>query len=76
MRRIAARRGLATAITATAYTLARIVSARLKHGMTYGAPGLEAYETAYRARAGRHRKRKAAELNLVVLAQEAVPPPS
>jgi hypothetical protein len=32
-RRMAARRGLAKAITATAYKLARIISARLTHGM-------------------------------------------
>lgn len=41
-RRIAARRGLAKAITATAYTLARIVYALLKHGTAYVAQGLEA----------------------------------
>jgi transposase len=37
-RRIAARRGLAKAITATAYKLARIIYAMLKHGMAYGCP--------------------------------------
>ncbi len=42
VRRIAARRGVAPAITATAYKLARMVYARLKHGMAYVAQGLEA----------------------------------
>ena len=41
-RRIAARRGVAKAITATAYKLARMVYAMLKHGMAYVAQGLEA----------------------------------
>ncbi|MBI3910733.1 MAG: IS110 family transposase [Armatimonadetes bacterium] len=41
-RRIAARRGLAKAITATAYKLARRISAMLKHGMAYVAQGGEA----------------------------------
>jgi transposase len=38
-RRIAARRGLAQAITATADKLARMISAMLKHGMAYVAQG-------------------------------------
>jgi hypothetical protein len=41
-RRMAARRGLAQAITATAYKLARIIYARLQHGMADVAQGLEA----------------------------------
>lgn len=41
-RRVAARRGLAKAITATAYTLARRIYAMLKHGMAYVAQGLAA----------------------------------
>jgi hypothetical protein len=52
-RRIAARRGLAKAITATAYKLARIVYALLKQGTAYVAQGLAAYETAYRQRSGK-----------------------
>jgi len=59
-RRSAARRGLAKAITATAYKRARIVYALLKHG------------TAYRERVVRQVKRKAAELGLVVVEQDAV----
>ena len=70
-RRMAARRGLAKAITATAYKLARRISAMLKHGMTYVAQGGEAYETTYRERVVRQVKRKAAALGLVVVEQDA-----
>ena len=70
-RRIAARRGLAKAITATAYKLARIVYALLKHGTVYVSQGLAAYETAYRERVVRQVKRKAMELGLVVVEREA-----
>jgi transposase len=75
-RRIAARRGLAKAITATAYKLARIVYALLKHGTTYVAQGLAAYETAYRERVLRQVKRKAAELGLVIVERDALVQPS
>src|ERR671925_1762936 len=71
-RRMAARRGLAKAITATAYKLARIIYTLLKHGMAYVAQGLAAYETAYRERVVRQVKRKAAELGLVVVEQHVV----
>jgi hypothetical protein len=75
-RRIAARRGLAKAITATAYKLARIVYALLKHGTAYVAQGLAAYETAYRERVVRQVKRKAAALGLVVVERDAGAQPS
>jgi transposase len=75
-RRIAARRGLAKAITVTAYQLARIIYAMLKHGMAYVAQGLEAYETAYRERVVRQMKRKAAALGLVIVERDAVTQPS
>ena len=75
-RRIAARRGRAKAMTATAYKLARIVYARLKHGTAYVAQGLAVYETAYRERVVRQVKRKAAELGLVVMERDAVVHPS
>jgi transposase len=71
-RRIAARRGLAKAITATAYKLARIVYALLQYGTAYVAQGLAAYETAYRERVVRQVKRKAAELGLVIVEGDAV----
>ena len=75
-RRIAARRGLAKAITATAYKLARLIYAMLKHGMAYVTQGLEAYETAYRERVVRQMKRKAAALGLVVVERDVVAQPS
>jgi transposase len=75
-RRIAARRGLAKAITATADKLARIVYALLQHGTAYVAQGLAAYETAYRERVVRQVKRKAAELGLVVVEPDVVRQPS
>jgi len=75
-RRLAARRGLAKAITATAYKLARIIYALLKHGMAYVAHGLAAYETAYRERVVRQVKRKAAELGLVVVERDTMVQPS
>jgi len=75
-RRIAARRGVAKAITATAYKLARIVYAMLKHGMAYVAQGLEAYEMAYQERVVRQVKRKAAALGLVVGERDAGAQPS
>jgi transposase len=71
-RRIAARRGLAKAITATAYKLARIVYALLQYATAYVAQGLAAYETAYRERVVRQVKRKAAELGLVIVEGDAV----
>jgi transposase len=74
-RRIAARRGLAKAITATAYKLARIIYALLKYGQAYVAQGQEAYEAAYRERMVRQLKRRAAELNLEVVAKGAAAPP-
>jgi hypothetical protein len=74
LRRIAARRELAKAITATAYKLACIICAVLKHGMAYVAQGLEAYETAYRERVVKQMKRKAAALGLVVVENEMVSP--
>jgi hypothetical protein len=65
-RRVAARRGVAKARTATADKLARIVYALLKHGTAYVTQGLEAYETAYRERVVRQVKRKAAARGLEV----------
>lgn len=61
-RRVAARRGVPKAITATAYKLARIVYRMLKHGEEYVAEEMEAYEAAYRERAVKNLKRKAKEL--------------
>src|SRR5262249_12655978 len=50
LRRIAARRGMPKAITATAYKLARIVYAMLKHGTAYAKQSMDEYEAAYKQR--------------------------
>jgi transposase len=70
-RRVAARRGVPKAITATAYKLARIIYAMLKHGTEYAAQGMQAYETAYKERQLRQLKRLAADLNMELVAKEA-----
>jgi transposase len=76
LRRIAARRGMPKAITATAYKLARIVYGMLKHGAAYAAKGAEEYEKAYRERAVRGLRRKAAELGLEVVDKQAAAQPA
>ena len=45
-----ARLGTPQAITATAHTLARLVSSLLQHGSAAVQQGLDAYEAPYRAR--------------------------
>jgi transposase len=71
-RRIASRRGVPKAITATAYKLARIIYAMLKHGQEYAAVGMEEYEAAYRERALCSLQKRARELGyeLTQLPQE------
>jgi hypothetical protein len=44
------RLGTPKAITATAHTLARLVSSLLRHGNAYVQQGLDAYAAPYRAR--------------------------
>jgi hypothetical protein len=68
-RRVAARRGVPKAITATAYKLARIIYGMLKHGQEYAAQGMEEYEQAYRERALRNLQRKAKELGYELVAK-------
>jgi len=72
-RRIAARRGVPKATTATAYKLARIIYAMLKHGEEYAKQSMAEYEAAYQERQVRNLKRKAAEMgfDLVEKAQRA-----
>ncbi len=70
-RRIAARRGVPKAITATAYKLARIIYAMLKHGMAYASKGMDEYEADYRARQLRLLKKKAKELGFELHEQSA-----
>jgi transposase len=45
-----ARLGTPKAITATAHTLARLVSSLRQHGSAYAQQGVDAYEAQYRER--------------------------
>jgi transposase len=71
LRRVAARRGVPKAITATAYKLARIIYAMLKHGQEYARQSMQEYETAYRDRQVRNLKKKAQELGYELKEKEA-----
>jgi transposase len=77
-RRVAARRGLPKAITATAYKLGRIIYGMLRYGKEYAAQGMAEYEAAYRQRAVKNLRRKAKELGyeLTPQAQDATAAPS
>jgi transposase len=70
LRRIAARRGMPKAITATAYKLARIVYGMLKHGTAYVKQGLEEYEARHQERQLRRLQRQAKELGYELTAQD------
>jgi len=61
-RRIRARKGTPTAITATAHKLARIIYFMLKEHQSYQDQGVEAYEQQYRKRVERNLKRQASRL--------------
>jgi transposase len=61
-RRIAARRGVPKAITATAYKLARIIYGMLKQGMNYAQQGMADYEAAHRERQVKRLRRQAKEM--------------
>jgi transposase len=61
-RRMRAKLGAASAITATAHKLARIIYRLLKHGDLYVQQGLNAYEEKYRARLLHNLKKNAAAL--------------
>jgi len=69
-RRIAGRRGVPKAITATAYKLARIIYALLKHGQEYVQQSVAEYEAAYRARVVRKLQQKASELGFELREKE------
>lgn len=73
-RRVASRRGVAKAITATAYKLARITYQMLKHGQDYVAKGQQEYEQAYQERQLRNLQRKARELGYELTAREPAQP--
>jgi transposase len=73
-RRMRARLGAASAITATAHKLARIVYRLLKHGEHYVQQGLEAYEKKYRQRLLHNLKKTAAALGLELTQKQPLPP--
>jgi transposase len=62
LRRIAARRGMPKAITATAYKLARIVYGMLKRGMAYAKQEMDDYEQQYHERQVKILKKRAKDL--------------
>jgi transposase len=72
-RRMKSRLGTPKAITATAHKLARLIYSMLKHGTTYVAQGLEAYEQQYRERVVKTLSRRARELGYE-LVKPTVPP--
>ena len=72
-RRMRARLGAASAITATAHKLAPLIYRLLKHGEAYVQQGLEAYENKYRERVLHNLKKTAASLGFE-LAQIKQPP--
>jgi len=73
---MAARRGLAQAITAPAEKLARLIEALLQHGRASVAQGLAADALAYRERGVRQMTRKAAALGLMRVERDVVAQPS
>ena len=73
-RRMRGRLGAASAITATAHKLARIIYRLLKHGEHYVQQGLEAYEKKYRERLLHNLKKTAAALGLELTQKQPLPP--
>jgi transposase len=67
-RRLRSRAGAPKAITATAHTLARLVSSLLQHGSAYVKQGLEAYESQYRERTVKVMARQAKALGYTLVA--------
>jgi transposase len=73
-RRMKARLGAASAITATAHKLARIIYRLLKHGELYVRQGMEAYENKYRERLLHNLKKNAATLGFELTPTQQLPP--
>src|ERR1043166_1361059 len=73
-RRMRAKLGAASAITATAHKLARLVYRLLKHGELYVQQGLEAYENKHRERLLYNLKKTAASLGLEVIQKQPLAP--
>jgi transposase len=66
-RRLAARAGKATAVTATARKLAVLFYKALRFGMTYADPGVSSYEARYRDRVLHHLQRRAKSLGFTLV---------
>jgi transposase len=73
-RRMKARLGAASAITATAHKLARIIYRLLKHGELYVRQGMEAYESKYRERLLHNLKKTAATFGFELTPTQQLPP--
>lgn len=73
-RRMRAKLGAASALTATAHKLARLIYRLLKHGELYVQQGLDAYEAKYRARLLHNVKKSAAALGFELTPAQAVSP--
>jgi len=73
-RRMRARLGAASAITATAHKLARIIYRLLKHGELYVRQGMEAYENKYRERLLHNLKKTAATFGFELTPAQQLPP--
>jgi len=71
-RRMRARLGAASAITATAHKLARLVYRLLKHGVEYVRQGVEAYEQKYRERLLHNLKKSAASLGFQLVQNKPI----
>jgi len=73
-RRMRARLGAASAITATAHKLARLIYRLLKHGELYVRQGLEEYEHKYRQRLLYNLKKTAASFGFELAQKQHLPP--
>ena len=65
-RRLSARVGKATAVTATARKIAALFYNTLRHGMSYADPGASYYEERYRARVIGNLQRRANSLGYIL----------
>ena len=73
-RRMRSRLGAASAITATAHKLARLIYRLLKHGDLYVQQGLEVYEAKYRARLLHNLKKTAATFGFELIPTQLLTP--
>jgi transposase len=71
-RRMRAKLGAASAITATAHRLARVIYRLLKHGELYVQQGMEAYEKKYRQRLLHNLQKTAAALGFELTQKQSI----